>query len=160
MMTHQNFWKLLGTVKKLKEKDNRCFVCGSTENIVAHHIRKVEQDCEEYYSENNLVLLCDYHHHLYHRQYPNVNPKTFAEFLKKNHSKKPKNRGVKMNFTLDKELKISKLKKIMKLLNKTNSKLVKVSVNGKLYDISKVTVIDKYATFELKDFSLIKKAGE
>lgn len=65
-----------------------------------------------------------------------------------------------MNFTLDKELKISKLKKIMKLLNKTNSKLVKVSVNGKLYDISKVTVIDKYATFELKDFSLIKKAGE
>ena len=37
-----------------------------------------------------------------------------------------------MNFRLDKELKISKLKKIIKLLNKTQNKVVKISVNGKL----------------------------
>jgi hypothetical protein len=162
-LTNGNFWKLLGTIKKLKDKGNKCLVCGSTEDIVAHHIKKADPNSKQYYSEDNLVLLCDYHHRLYHRQYPDVNPKTFNEFLIKNHSKKPVNknkRGVIMDFTLDKELKMSKLKKIIKLVTKHNKKLVKVSVNGKLYDISKVIVSDKYATFELRDFGLINTAGD
>ena len=65
-----------------------------------------------------------------------------------------------MNFRLDKELKISKLKKIIKLLNKTQNKVVKISVNGKLYDFSKIIENDDYAVFEPGDFKLIIKAGE
>ena len=151
-MVNENYWKLRGTIKTLKEKDNTCFVCGSNENIVPHHLKKVKQDSEEYFNENNLVLLCDEHHRQYHRQYPSVNPKTFSEFVRKNHSNKPK-RGDKVNFTLNNELKISKLKRIIKLLNKPQNKVVKISVNGKLYDISRISTPEGYAIFELGDFS-------
>lgn len=65
-----------------------------------------------------------------------------------------------MNFRLDNELKISELKQIIKLLNKTQKKVVKISVNGKLYDISKIIDQKNYAVFELGDFKLIKKAGD
>lgn len=158
MSDNPNYWKLQRTIKKLKEKDNRCFVCGSKEKIVPHHLKKVKQTSEEYYSENNIVLLCDVHHRQYHRQYSNVNPKTFSEFLRKNHSNKTKRQ--KMNFRLDAELKISKLKKIIKLLNKTQNKVVKISVNGKLYDFSKIIENEDYAIFEPGDFKLINNAGE
>ena len=152
MSDNPNYWKLQGTIKKLKEKDNRCFVCGTSENIVPHHLKKVDNSSEEYYSEENLVLLCDEHHHQYHKKYSTVNPKTFSEFVRKNHSNKPKIGG-KVNFTLNDELKISKMKRIIKLLNKTQNKVVKVSVNGKLYDISKISDRGDYAVFELGDFS-------
>ena len=65
-----------------------------------------------------------------------------------------------MNFRLDAELKISKLKKIIKLLNKTQNKVVKISVNGKLYDFSKIIENEDYAIFEPGDFKLINNAGE
>ena len=58
-----------------------------------------------------------------------------------------------MNFTLNEELKISKIKRIIKLLNKTQNKVVKISVNGNLYDISKISDMGDYAVFELGDFS-------
>ena len=58
-----------------------------------------------------------------------------------------------MNFTLNEELKISKIKRIIKLLNKTQNKVVKISVNGNLYDISKISDRGDYAVFELRDFS-------
>lgn len=152
MSDNPNYWKLQGTIKKLKQKDNRCFVCGTSKNIVPHHLKKVDNASEEYYSEDNLVLLCDEHHHQYHNKYSTVNPKTFSEFVRKNHSKKPK-RGAKVNFILNDELKISKMKRIIKLLNKTQNKVVKISVNGKLYDISKISDRGDYAVFELGDFS-------
>lgn len=160
MANNPNYWKLKGTIKKLKDKEKKCFVCGSTENIVPHHLKKVNQASDEYYSEDNLVLLCDEHHHQYHQQYLDINPKTFCEFLRKNHLKKPKNRGKTMNFKLEKELKNSKLRKIIKLLNKTNKKIVKISVNGKLYDISRIKDLEKYIVFELDDVEIIKKEGE
>jgi cytochrome b involved in lipid metabolism len=58
-----------------------------------------------------------------------------------------------VNFILNDELKISKMKRIIKLLNKTQNKVVKISVNGKLYDISKISDRGDYAVFELGDFS-------
>lgn len=45
-----------------------------------------------------------------------------------------------MIIDLDKELRLSKFRKIIKLLSKS-SRVIKVSVNGDLYDITKV--IDK-----------------
>ena len=154
MADNSNYWKLQGTIRKLKEKDNSCFVCGSTINIVPHHLKQVNKSSNEYYDENNIVLLCNDHHYQYHRQYPDVSPKTFTEFLKKNHMKKPtlKRGRDLMNFTLDKELKISKLKRILKLITKTQTKVVKISVNGELFDISRVIDLEDVAIFELDKF--------
>ena len=85
MADNPNHWKFLGTIQKLKEKENKCFICGSTKNIVPHHIKQVKQNNPEYYSENNLVLLCDRHHHEYHKKYPEVNLKTFCEFFREDY---------------------------------------------------------------------------
>ena len=155
---NENYWKLQGTIRKLKEKDNKCFICGSTENIVPHHIKQVKNNSEEYYDKNNLVLLCDYHHRKYHNQYCEVNAKTFGEFLMKNHSKNPvkKNKPTKIDFVLDKELKMSKMRRIIKALNKTSKKVVKISFNGKLYDISRIYDNENYTVLELGDFELTK----
>ena len=85
----------------------------------------------DYYSENNLVLLCDYHHHKYHNEYPEVNLKTFCEFLRDNFvfkikendvNKVNKKRRLKMDIDLNKPLKISKLINFMKLFNKPAKK--------------------------------------
>lgn len=151
-MTHENYWRMQGTIRRLRKKDNTCFVCGSTENIVPHHIKKVNPESDEYFDESNLVLLCDFHHHLYHRQYPDVNAKTFSEFLRDNHLKRQRKKGDNMDFKLDKELKVSKLKKIFKLLNKTSKKLVKISADGKAYDITKIISIDGVTILELGEF--------
>ena len=144
MADNPNYWKLLGTIQKLKEKENKCFICGSSENIVPHHLKQVKQTNNDYYSENNLVLLCDKHHHEYHKQYPEVNLKTFCEFLRDNYivrikenevDKVKKKRGVCMDIDLNMPLTISKLKKFIKLVTKNAKKTVKVSVDGKLYGI-------------------------
>lgn len=120
--------------QKLKEKENRCFVCGSTENIGPHHIKQVKQTHKDYYNEDNIVLLCDYHHHKYHKQYPHVNLKTFCEFFRDNFvlkikeneaNKVNKKRRLNMDIDLNKPLKISKLTKFMKLVNKPAKKQLK-----------------------------------
>lgn len=144
MADNPNYWKLMGTVKKLKEKDSSCFVCGSKNDIVPHHLKKVNLTSDEYYSEDNLVLLCDYHHHKYHQQYPAVNLKTFCEFLRDNFiahinekdiSKLKQRRGVKLDIDLNLPLTVSKFNKFMKIITKTAKKTVKVSVDDKLYGI-------------------------
>lgn len=42
----------------------------------------MKQSSDDYYNENNLILLCDYHHRQYHQKYPRVNGKTFCEYMK------------------------------------------------------------------------------
>ena len=63
-----------------------------------------------------------------------------------------------MIFTLDNELKISQLKVILKLLKKAGNKVVKISVNGTLYDISKIIDKQGFAIFELCELELAKKS--
>ncbi|MBE6496379.1 MAG: HNH endonuclease [Methanobrevibacter thaueri] len=161
MSENPNYWKLLGIVKKLKEKDNKCFVCGSKEKIVPHHLKKVKQTSDEYYSENNLILLCDKHHHQYHQQYSNVNPKTFCEFLRDNFvlkikeseiNKVKKKRRLKMDIDLNNPLKISKLTKFIKLVNKTAKKTVKISVGDKLYGIRNVRDQEGCTILEIRGY--------
>lgn len=153
MADNPNYWKFQGTIKKLKEKENTCFICGSNKNIVPHHIKRVKNTHSDYYSEDNLVLLCNYHHHKYHREYPDVNLKTFCEFLRNNFvlkikesevNKINKKRRLNMDIDLNKPLKISKLTKFMKLVNKPAKKTVKISVDGKLYGIRNVRNQDAY----------------
>lgn len=114
MHDNPNYWKFQGTIKKLKEKDNRCFVCGSTENIVPHHLKRVKRTSNDYYNENNLILLCDYHHRDYHQKYPQVNGKTFSEYMK--------NCLIKKYNNYDK-IEFNKLKKENKTIKKINRKL-------------------------------------
>lgn len=144
MSVNPNYWTLLGTIKKLKEKENKCFICGSTENIVPHHLRQVKQTTDEYYDEDNLVLLCDRHHHEYHQQYSKVNLKTFCEFFRGNYiirtkesemSNIKKRMGVSMDIDLNMPLKVSKFNKFMKIINKNAKKTVKVSIDDELYGI-------------------------
>ena len=161
MADNPNYWKLQGTIKKLKEKENKCFICGSTENIVPHHIKQVKQTHNDYYSEDNLVLLCDYHHHKYHKKYSNVNLKTFCEFFRDNFvlkikenevNKVKKKRKLNMDLDLNKPLKISKLKKIMKLVNKPAKKTVQISVDHKLYEIRNVRDQEDRTILEIRGF--------
>lgn len=76
------YYDFCGTVKKLKQE---CFICGTTENIEPHHIRRAKQRQEIYADEKNIVMLCRTHHKRYHNKYSNanVNPKTFAEYVKR-----------------------------------------------------------------------------
>ena len=161
MADNPNYWRLQGTIKKLKEKENGCFICGSTKNIVPHHIKHVKNTHRDYYSENNLVLLCDYHHHKYHNEYPEVNLKTFCEFLRDNFvfkikenevNKVNKKRRLKMDIDLNKPLKISKLTNFMKLFNKPAKKIVKISVDDNLYGIRNVRDQEGYTILEIRGF--------
>ena len=110
------------------------------------------------YSEDNIVLLCDYHHK-YHKQYPEVNLKTFCEFLRDNFvlkikeseiNKVNKKRRLKMDINLNKSLKISKLTKFFKVVNKNAKKTVKISVDDKLYGIRNVRDQEDLTILEIR----------
>ena len=98
--------------------------------------------------KDNLVLLCDYHHHKYHNEYPEVNLKTFCEFLRDNFvfkikeseiNKANKKRRLKMDIDLNKPLKISK-------------QIVKISVDDNLYGIRNVRDQEGYTILEIRGF--------
>ena len=161
MADNPNYWKFKGTIKKLEEKENNCFICGSEKNIVPHHIKKVKQSHADYYSEDNLVLLCDYHHHKYHKEYPNVNLKTFCEFFRENFMLKikeseldnvNKKRRLNMDIDLSKPLKISKLIRFIKLVNKTPKKTVRISIDETLYGIRNVRAQQDYTILGIRDY--------
>ncbi len=114
MAIHPNYWKFKRTIKELKEKNNRCFICGSSENIVPHHLKKVKQTSDDYYNKNNIILLCDDHHREYHHKYPQVNSKTFCEYMR--------NWLIKEYNNYD-EIEFNKLKKENKAIKKVNNKL-------------------------------------
>lgn len=109
-MAHENYWKFKGTVKKLRDNENQCFICKSTENIVPHHIKSTKQNKDGYFNENNIILLCDYHHRDYHQKYPQVNAKTFCEYMRNFLIKKYDNYD---------ETKLNKLEKENKMIKKS-----------------------------------------
>lgn len=160
-MVNENYWKLQGTIKKLKEKENKCFICGSTKNIVPHHIKHVKNTHSDYYSENNLVLLCNYHHNKYHNEYSEINLKTFCEFFRDNFvlkikekdvNKINKKRRLNMDIDLNDPLKISEVIRFMKLINKTPKKTVKISVGDKLYGIRNVRNQEGLTILEIRGY--------
>lgn len=84
------YYDFLRTVEKLKQEDNSCFICGETKNIKPHHVRRFKQHDKNYADKNNIVLLCPYHHHLFHQLYGSgkgVNRKNFTIFVKKEYLK-------------------------------------------------------------------------
>lgn len=71
MHDNPNYWKFKGTVKKLKEKDNKCFVCGSDENIVPHSINDKLYGVKNVRNQdvNKILEIKDYKEDYCHQNY-------------------------------------------------------------------------------------------
>lgn len=84
------YFQFLELVEKLRKEDDSCFICGSTKNVQPHHLQRFKENDKRYASENNVVLLCGKHHHMFHQHYGSgkgVNPKNFSIFVKKEFEK-------------------------------------------------------------------------
>lgn len=64
--------------------NNRCFVCGSTQQLQVHHIYGVKDYGFLFSDISNGITLCEKCHCKYHQLYPEVNPYTWSQFLLKN----------------------------------------------------------------------------
>ena len=78
----EHYFRFLENVEKLREEDDSCFICGSTDNIKPHHIRRVKESDKRYGSFSNIVLLCPKHHNMFHREYGRGKGCTPSNFLK------------------------------------------------------------------------------
>ena len=84
------YYDFLEQVEILREEDNTCFICGCDEDVKPHHIRRVKESDKMYASKSNIVLLCKYHHNLFHKSYGSgkgVNRENFNNFVKNEHLK-------------------------------------------------------------------------
>ena len=72
----------LKTIKKfiLKEQENKCIICGNTNNLVTHHIMSAKRYPDLENDVDNGITLCEECHKKYHRQ-----PMT-VPYLKNNRS--------------------------------------------------------------------------
>ena len=107
-------WKFRSVVKKLLDENPRCHVCGSTEHLDVHHINRTQKYKDNYYNEDNLVVICKKCHKSYHSRYndENVNAKTFVEFGKKRSLGKLQSRNAKLQNEMKlKDAKIAELEK-------------------------------------------------
>ena len=57
-----NGWRF----RVLHESFNRCAICGSTENLHAHHIIPISHSQEHEFDPRNGIALCERCHHLVH----------------------------------------------------------------------------------------------
>ena len=74
--------KLRKWAKRVKDRDKKCLVCDSTENLTAHHLfsKNVYKDIA--LSHENGVCLCKYHHDQFHQEYKDqCTPTNFKKFL-------------------------------------------------------------------------------
>lgn len=55
--------------KKVIERDGKCVICGSRNELEAHHVFKVNHRDRIYYNINNGVTLCKKCHDDYHDRY-------------------------------------------------------------------------------------------
>ena len=55
--------------EKVKNRDRNCVLCGSKQNLEAHHIFKLNEYDDAYLDLNNRIKLCHSCHKKYHRKY-------------------------------------------------------------------------------------------
>ena len=73
--------------KKVKQRDKVCKCCGNEEmEVETHHIFPISKYPNLASDEGNMIALCSSCHARYHNRFEleDVNPVTFAEFLKVN----------------------------------------------------------------------------
>lgn len=57
-----------GLVKKVIERDRKCMLCGTSNELVVHHIIPLTDGGTD--NLDNMITLCDRHHYLYHHWPP------------------------------------------------------------------------------------------
>ena len=80
--SEQLHWKIKSWGRELLEEEHECVVCGSTKNLVPHHIAKIDRYNPYYVDTDNGVVMCDTCHKKYHREYSEINAKTLINFIK------------------------------------------------------------------------------
>ena len=79
--------------KKVKDRDKVCRCCGEYDvDLEVHHIFPVSKYTDLASDLGNMVVLCESCHARYHNRYDldDVNAVTFAEFLRRNCTRKEK----------------------------------------------------------------------
>lgn len=71
-------------------RDTNCKLCGSSENLVAHHLFGFEEYPQLRADEGNGVILCRYCHNSYHNKFKEITPRSFIEFMKNHNPSKTK----------------------------------------------------------------------
>ena len=134
------FYEFQNTINIVKrEQGYKCFICGSTDNLGPHHIKKVKQSNALYASKENVVILCRKCHNRYHNKYSHkqIGPKTFALFVKQQQNKEINKLIVERN-TLG-----NQVKKLTLEINRLEGKMK----NTLVIDDHKVVDIDSYECF-------------
>ena len=60
---------LFDWAEQVINRDHNCAICGSYQNLEAHHIFKVNNYDDAYLDLNNGITLCNKCHSLYHKNY-------------------------------------------------------------------------------------------
>jgi predicted restriction endonuclease len=70
----------------LKIHNYKCYICGTSEKLVAHHKNGYNWDVENRYNLKNGVILCKYHHDSFHLKYGKGDntEQQFLEFYENN----------------------------------------------------------------------------
>ena len=94
----------------IKKQKGECFICGSSENLEAHHLKKARPGNIKYADENNLVIICNDCHNKYHQKYNKkekggINPKTFMIFKRDYDNKRINNLTMERNMFRNKSRK-------------------------------------------------------
>ena len=55
--------------ENVKKRDRNCVICGSKQNLEAHHVFKVNEYDDAYLDLNNGITLCHRCHNRYHQKY-------------------------------------------------------------------------------------------
>ena len=74
--------KLRKWAKRVKDRDKKCLVCDSTENLTAHHLFGKGIYRGIAYETSNGATMCESCHNKFHNEYKNnCNPENFKKFL-------------------------------------------------------------------------------
>ena len=81
--SEQLHWKIQGWARDLLQENDKCIVCGSKENLVPHHVAKIDRYNSFYIDPANGVVMCEKCHKKYHNEYSEVSAKTLIKFVKR-----------------------------------------------------------------------------
>lgn len=82
MNKEENIYSQQNWSKKVRANNPKCLVCGREEDLTAHHVYGVSEYPFLAGLTSNGVTLCMGCHRHYHNLYEEVNPATFAEYIK------------------------------------------------------------------------------
>lgn len=81
--SEQLHWKIQGWARDLIENNEKCIICGSTHNLVPHHVAKIDRYNPFYTDPANGVVMCERCHKKYHREYSEISARTLVEFARR-----------------------------------------------------------------------------